>query len=74
MRPLLTDYDFSRLPLADRMLLAHAVIDSAIAETHAAPVTPEQLDEIRRCDAAVDSGEMPCNAWELVRQRLFTRE
>jgi len=57
--------------MAERMLLAHAVIDSAIAESQAAPVTPEQLEEIRRCDAAVDSGEMGCESWDVVRKRLF---
>ncbi len=72
MPPSLTDFDFARLSLADRMLLAHAVIDSAIAEAQAAPVTPEQLEEIRRCDAAVDSGEMTCEPWDMVRRRLFT--
>lgn len=71
MRSSSTDFDFSHLPVADRMLLAHAVIDSAIAEAHAAPVTPDQLDKISRCDAAVDSGEMKCESWEIVRRRLF---
>lgn len=66
------DPEFSNLPLGERMLWAHAVIDSAIAEAQAAPVTPEQLDEIRRCDAAVDSGVMKCESWDVVRQRLFT--
>jgi len=55
------------------MLLAHAVIDSAIAEAQAAPVTPEQLEEIRACDAAVDSGDMPIEAWDVVRKRLFIK-
>lgn len=67
------EFDFSQLPIADRMLLAHAVIDSAIAEAQAAPVTPEQLEEIRACDAAVDSGDMPIEAWDVVRKRLFIK-
>jgi hypothetical protein len=67
------DRDFSHLPLSDRMLLAHALVDSAIAEAQASPVTPEQLEEIRRCDAAVDSGDMKCEAWDVVRKRLFPR-
>lgn len=66
------DLEFSNLPLGERMLWAHAVIDSAIAEAQAAPVTPEQLDEIRRCDADVESGVMKCESWDVVRQRLFT--
>lgn len=65
------DPDIESLPLGERMLFAHAVIDSAIAEAKAAPVTPEQLDEIRRCDAAVESGAMKCESWDIVRQRLF---
>ena len=65
------DFDFSGLSLAERMLLAHAVIDSAIAESQVAPVTPEQMAEIRRCDAAVEAGSMKCESWEVVRKRLF---
>lgn len=68
------DREFSQLPLAERMLWAHAVVDSAIAEAQAAPVTPEQLEEIRRCDAAVDSGEMKCSPWDEVRKRLFSEK
>jgi len=65
------DPGIEELPLGERMLYAHAVIDSAIAEAKAAPVTPEQLEEIRRCDAAVESGAMKCESWDIVRQRLF---
>jgi hypothetical protein len=71
MPPSPTDHEISRLPLAERMLFAHAVIDSAIAEAKAAPVTPQQLEEIRRCDEAVESGAMKCESWEVVRQRFF---
>jgi len=62
------------LSLGERMLYAHAVIDSAIAEAKAAPVTPEQLKEIRCCDAAVESGELKCTSWKIVRQRLFAAD
>lgn len=65
------DRSIDGLPLGERMLYAHAVIDSAIAEAKAAPVTPEQLDEIRRCDQAVESGAMKCESWYIVRRRLF---
>lgn len=65
------DPRISGLPLAERMLYAHAVIDSAIAEAKSAPVTPEQLEEIRRCDEAVESGVIKCESWDIVRQRLF---
>lgn len=65
------DPSIDGLPLGERMLYAHAVIDSAIAEAKAAPVTPEQLEEIRRCDQAVESGNMKCESWDIVRQRLF---
>lgn len=71
MPPSTDDPRIKLLPLGERMLYAHAVIDSAIAEAKAAPVTPEQLEEIRRCDQAVEAGAMKCESWDIVRQRLF---
>lgn len=65
------DPGIEELPLGERMLYAHAVIDSAIAEVKAAPVTHEQLDKIHRCDQAVESGTMKFELWEIVRQRLL---
>jgi len=62
----------SHLSIADRMLLAHAVIDSAIAEAQSAAVTADQMDEIRRCDEAIDSGDMKCELWSVVRRRLLS--
>lgn len=63
--------EISHLPVAERMLLAHAIVDSAIAETHAAPVTAGQLDEIRQCDADVEAGRVKCSPLNDVLGRLF---
>lgn len=35
------------------------------------PPTPEQLAEIDRRAAALDSGEMMCEPWEIVMQRIL---
>lgn len=64
--------EIGHLPLAERMLLAHAIIDSAIAEMESVPVSAEQLAELRRRAAAIDAGEVKCLPWEEVRKHLFT--
>lgn len=67
------EIQLGHMSVTDRMLLAHALVESAIAELHAGPVAPDQLEEIRRCDAAVDTGDMQCETWDVVRRRLFVK-
>lgn len=62
--------EISLLPVAERMLLAHAIIDNAIAAVDAAPVTAEQLAELHRRDAAIDAGK-DCLSWDEAKKRLF---
>lgn len=63
--------EISHLPVAERMLLAHLIVDSAIAQAEAAPVTPDQLAELRRRDTAIDAGETQCLPWETAWISLF---
>lgn len=50
--------DLSTLPIHQRISLAQSLWDSVHANAHAAPFTPEQLEEIDRRIAAADAGEI----------------
>lgn len=50
--------DLSMLPIGQRISLAQSLWDSVHADAHAAPFTPEQLEEIDRRIAAADAGEI----------------
>lgn len=73
MKLSLEDIDYWKLSIADRLVLVQDILDSVLAETHAEPLTPQQLAEIDRRTAALDAGEMKCEPWETVRERLIAR-
>ncbi len=60
----------SSLSLPERVVLAQELWDSIHADACAAPFTPEQLAEIDRRISALDAGEMKCESWESVRDRV----
>jgi len=73
----MTDTDQSQLSLSslslpERVALAQELWDSIHADACAAPFSPEQLAEIDRRIAALDAGEMRCEPWETVRERIRT--
>ncbi len=68
MIPLDNDFDFSTMPASDRLLLAHQLLDSVLTET--CPLTAEQLDDIRQRTDEIDTGQVTCDPWPVVRARL----
>jgi hypothetical protein len=66
--------EINHLPIAERMLLAHVIVDNAIAEAQAAPVTAEQLAAIRQCDSDAEAGNVKCSSLEDVLHRLFREQ
>lgn len=65
-------FDFSQLSPAERIMLAQNLLDSVLAESHS-PLTPQQIAELRRRAAAIDSGEDKGVPWEQVRAILQPR-
>lgn len=62
--------NLDQLSLAERVELAQRLWDSVHADACAAPFTPEQLAELDRRIEVIDSGEVACEPWETVRDRL----
>lgn len=60
----------TQLPLAERVELAQRLWDSVHADACAAPFTPEQQAELDRRIAALDAGDVICEPWADVRDRL----
>ncbi len=69
--PRIDEIDYSHLPAAERAALAQELWDSVHADSCAAPFTPEQIAELDRRMAALDSGEMNAEPWEAIRGRLL---
>lgn len=63
----LDDIDYLHLSAAERLLLVQDILDSVMAEAQAEPLTPEQIAEIDRRCADIDSGRVQCVPWEQVR-------
>ena len=68
----LHDTVLGQLPLAERVELAQRLWDSVHADACAAPFTPEQQTELDRRIAALDAGEVVCEPWAAVRNRLHS--
>lgn len=62
--------NLDQLSLAERVELAQQLWDSVHADACAAPFTPEQQAELDRRIEAIDSGEIICEPWETVHDRL----
>lgn len=71
MTRFLDEINYWTLPVPDRLVLAQDILDSVLAEAQAAPLHPDQLAELDRRCAAVDSGVMRAHAWEDVRSQLL---
>lgn len=64
--------DVAALSAPERLLLAQQLLDSVLAE--AMPLSPPQLEEVRRRAAAIDAGDVACEPWDTVRDRLLRPE
>lgn len=56
--------DFSQLSESDKLLLARDLLESTFAQEDRSSLPPEQLAELRRRAAALDSGKIQCIPWE----------
>jgi putative addiction module component (TIGR02574 family) len=65
--------DFSTLSIAERIQIAHDLLDSVYAETQGEYFTPEQLAEIDRRVAASDAGMIAGEPMEQVFEQLLKR-
>ncbi|MCC7390174.1 MAG: addiction module protein [Phycisphaerales bacterium] len=70
----LDDIDYLRLSPAERLLLVQDILDSVMAEAQAEPLTPEQIAELDRRCAEIDSGVVSCLPWEDIRARFLGSE
>ncbi len=66
------EIDFSELSSADRLQLAQALLDDLVLDEQAELFTAEQLEELDRRLAAIESGTMPFESWEMLRERLLS--
>jgi putative addiction module component (TIGR02574 family) len=69
----LTDYfDFLRLSIDERTLLAYRLRKSVEQDVQAMPLTPAQRAEIQQRLADADAGLIPSTTWPEVKRRLDT--
>jgi putative addiction module component (TIGR02574 family) len=68
------EIDVSDLSSAERLQLAQVLLDSVMVEAEGEPFTPEQLAEIDRRVAEIDSGQAVLEPWESARDRLLSRK
>lgn len=59
--------------VAERLLMAQALLDDAIGEIEYGNLTGEQMAEIEHRCKAIDNGEMACEPWQAVYTRLLKR-
>ncbi len=64
-------FDYLQLSTAERLLLVQDILASVVAEAQPEPVTTDQLDEMRRRAADIDSGRVRLVPWEEVRTRFL---
>ena len=64
----LSELDLSDLADGERVLLAHELLQSVV--TKPAPLSQAERDEIAARIAAIDSGAVTCDPWEVVHERL----
>jgi putative addiction module component (TIGR02574 family) len=58
MQTPIDQFDFCTLSIAQRIQIAHDLLDSVYADTQGEYFTPEQLEEIDRRVAAADTGKV----------------
>lgn len=64
-------FDYLHLSTAERLLLVQDILASVVAEAQPEPVTTDQLDEMQRRAADIDSGRVRLVPWEDVRARFL---
>ncbi len=57
-------FNLSHLSESERLVLARDLLESAVAQEDVSPLSPEQIAELRRRAAAIDSGAAKCIPWE----------
>jgi putative addiction module component (TIGR02574 family) len=57
-------FNLSQLSESERLVLARDLLESAVAQEDHSPLSPEQIAELRRRAAAIDSGQAQCIPWE----------
>jgi putative addiction module component (TIGR02574 family) len=75
-RRIMTDpkpFDYSRLSVPERILLAEEIWDSLDPDSQAMPLTPAQQEELERRLAAADRGEITYSSWDEVKRRLLSK-
>lgn len=62
------DFDFSHLSAAERILLAQELLDGALTDgaDDVAPLTEEEIAELRRRISLLDTGQMQRHSWDSV--------
>lgn len=63
---------YTHLSAAERIVLAQDILDSVLTEAQADPLTPDQLEELARRCADIDSGNVQCLPWEQVRAQFLS--
>lgn len=66
-------FDFSAMPLHDRVVLAQQLLSSIQQETAAAGLTPAQISELERRIDAYDRGVVKALSWDEVKNNLRRR-
>ena len=68
-----TEFDFSKLSVAERIQLAEDLWDSIAAETGELPLTEAQAAELDRRLAALERDPEAGESWAVVRERIEER-
>jgi putative addiction module component (TIGR02574 family) len=66
-----TGLDITSLTPAERILLVQELWDSLAPAQESQPLTPAQLQEIKRRLAAADRGEITYSSWDDVKRRVL---
>lgn len=65
-----SDFDFSNLSSAERLLIAEQLLDSMFDHTTTGGFTPEQIEEMEIRMQAADNGSMKRIPWNEARKQL----
>jgi putative addiction module component (TIGR02574 family) len=64
-------FDYSRLSVAERILLVQEIWDSLVPDAEQVGISNEQKQELARRWKAFQSGEMAASPWPEVKRRLL---
>jgi putative addiction module component (TIGR02574 family) len=68
------DIDVSDLSTAERLQLAQMLLSGVVIEDEEEPFTAEQIADIDRRFAEIESGQATLEPWESIRDRLLSRK